>query len=1568
MDELQSDRAADARAARFDGDPAAPRDARARLPVVAIGGGAGGAAALEKFLAATAPDCGMAFVVILQRAPDEEDPALVERLQAATAMPVQRVGQRATLASGHVYLADGGHALELRDAELLRGEPIDGRGRRVAFDLFLRALADSHGPSASAVLLSGADADGAIGLKRIKEQGGLTVAQDPAEAGQDAMPRAALATGMVDWVLPAAEMPARLLGYRRIERRLRLPPEDGPQPTEAPRPADGTDEAALREVLAFVRSRTGRDFSAYKRATTLRRIARRMQVCGVTELPEYLACLRSQPGEVTALLQDLLISVTNFFRDPEAFAALQTHLPALFAGKGPGEQVRVWVAACATGEEAYTIAMLLAEHAATLEAPPAIQVFATDLDEPAIQVARSGVYPSTIEADVSAERLTRFFVREHRGYRVRRHLRETVLFSLHDLLRDSAFSRLDLVSCRNLMIYLTRAAQVRLLETFHFALRAHGKLFLGTSESVEEGDPLFPVLDKKQRIYARRPAARPAPPLPSGPTTLTHWVDAHLRAGGAAAAEAPPAWRVAGPAEAGVESWSELHLKLLEQIAPPSLVVNAEHQIVHLSDSAGRFLQFGAGEPTSNLLRQVDPALRIELIAALSQAAQHGKTAEVANARFVLDGAPRRVTIRVTPVPELSPSFTLVAFHVQPAGPEGTAEGPAAGAGADGFEPSGTAHDPMAVRLDREIERLNARLRDTVEQYETSTEELQASNEELQAMNEELRSATEELETGREELQSVNEELSTVNQELKSKVEELGSANSDMQNLMDATSIPTVFVDRELRISGYTPAAVPVFNLIPTDTGRPLTDLRTELDFPTLGADAARVLERLAPVEREISHADGSWYSVRMLPYRTIDNRIGGVVFTLLDITARRRVEMALRASEERLRLIVENAREYAIFSCDPERRVTSWNSGAERLLGYRESEVLGLSADLIFTPEDIAAGVPAREAGTALVAGRAGDDRFHQRKDGTLFWASGTMMPMRDDSARVVGFVKILRDQTDARRVQQALERSRSELLQAWHENEVARREAELQKEHLAALFTQAPAPICILRGPEHRVEFANHHMCRLWGTEQDEVVDKPIFEAVPGLRRAAFKDLLDGLTRTGVAQVGKEVPALLDRQDNGTLEEVYLNFTYAPLRGIDGRVDGVLVIAFDVTDEIRAREQMSELHEAAQAAGRAKDDFLAMLGHELRNPLAPLRTALLLLRRQAADKPVDPLLDVAERQAGNLARIVDDLLEAARITEGKIDLRLERIDLTASVHQALAATREFLTAHLHRVELSLPDEPLFVQADPVRMEQVIVNLLNNAGKYTPPGGRIEIALRRFGDAVELRVTDNGIGIPEDLRPRLFQLFQQGVRNLSREEGGLGIGLSVVRRLVELHGGKVEALSDGPGRGSSFIVRLPLAAASAGKPPEATPSPPETEATKAAAAAATPLRVLVVDDNRDAGDTLAMLVESMGHEVRLAGDGLQAIRVCVEWGPQAVFLDIGLPGMDGYEVARELRARLPKEAMPRLIAVTGYGQDRDREKTRAAGFDDHLVKPADFTVIASILNSVAADAAGARD
>jgi len=1096
-----------------------------KVPLVGLGGSAGSIEALQAFFGAMPPRSGLAFVVVIHLAPDHES-ALAEVIQCCTRMNVVQVHERLVVQPDTVYVIPPARVLQAEGAELKLTDLPEGRARHVVIDVLFRTLADSHGAHAAAVVLSGLAGDGAIGIKRVKERGGLTVAQDPEQAQHGSMPRTAIQTGMVDWVLPVEDMPARLLQYFRLEQAVMLPPEEPPAEAGQAQPPS---ESELRDVLNFLRTRTGRDFTQYKRATVLRRLGRRMQVNGVDNLGAYLTCLRTRPGECSELLQDLLISVTNFFRDADCFQALEQELPGIFEGKGPNDVVRAWVIACATGEEAYSVAMLLAEYARTLQAPPLLQVFATDLDHVAVQSAREGVYPAAIDADLSPERTRRFFLKEHHGYRVRRELRESVLFSVHDVLNDSPFSRVDLVTCRNLLIYLNREAQQRVLQTIHFALVPHGRLFVGSSETVDDANPLFSVLDKKHRIYVQRPAPRAALPLAQVASTLTRSAEAQYRSAGAmvagAAFELPAGGlSVAAPVRERREGerpgWADTHLQLLERLAPPSVLVDGQYEIVHLSPSAGRFLQFAGGEPSRNLLRAVQPEVRIELRAALSQAAQEGIEVEVSPLALTVAGGSVVASLRVVPAHEAGQSLFLVLFEVRQ------------GAENEAAREARLQADPLARHLDAEIDRLKAHLRETVEQYEASAEELKASNEELQAMNEELRAATEELETSREELQSINEELTTVNYELKTKVEQLSVSNSDMQNLMDATRIATVFLDRDLRIMRFTPTAVSLFNLLPGDIGRPLSNMASALDYPELTADAARVLQTLVPVEREVGQANGNWFLARLMPYRTADDRIAGVVFTFIDISERKQAEEvrmwlsavvsstsdaiisfapdetilswnsgaqrlfgyapheaigqplsmllpedseeharmlaeiaaggnvgnfetvrrrrdgalvhvaitaspikdndaqvvagtalardigaqraaaeALRQSEERLRMIIENAVEYAIFSTDLQRRVTTWNSGAQRLLGWTEAEALGQPADMIFTPEDRAAAAPAHEARTALAEGRASDERMHLRKDGSLFRGTGTMMLMRNQAGEAVGYVKILRD-----------------------------------------------------------------------------------------------------------------------------------------------------------------------------------------------------------------------------------------------------------------------------------------------------------------------------------------------------------------------------------------------------------------------------------------------------------------------------------------------------------------------------------------------------------------------------
>jgi two-component system CheB/CheR fusion protein len=994
-------------------------------PMVGLGGSAGSIKALADFFRVMPTDSGMIFVVILHLSPTHES-TLAELLSRSTKMPVVQAHNSQKVEANHVYVIPPGKFLTTVNGTLRLSELKSDSGRRVAVDLFFRSLADTHGPHASAIVLSGADGDGAIGIKRIKERGGLTIAQDPDEAEYAGMPRASISTGMVDWVLEVSEIPRRLLEYHQLEKRLRLPPEEGPPIAPAQKPTDDESEAALRDALVFLRMRTSCDFSYYKRATILRRIGRRMQVCGVDNLPAYAIFLRTHPGEAGALLQDLLISVTNFFRDREAFHALEERIPEMFRGLTGSDALRVWVPACATGEEAYSIAILLLEHAQKVDVAPTLQVFACDLDNNAIQVARAGHYPEAITADVSEERLRRFFVKEHTGYRVRRELREMVLFATHDLLKDAPFSRMDLISCRNLLIYLNSNAQDRVFDTFHFALKPEGKLFLGSSEAVDDNSPLFRVLDKKHRIYARQPAVRNGLPVPTGPSTLLRAMEAH------ASAEAAPVVHGKGfvPTSAvpfnrmpmqqfDRTALAEMHFRLLERLAPPSVVVNAEYEIIHLSEHAGRFMQFAGGEPTVNLLRVIHPSLRVELRTALFRAAETKETVETPGVPSEVEGRTCLVDIRVSSAHEIAPGFLLLTLEMRDARLK------VESADTVSAQP---APEPVVRHLERELETVKSRLRDTVEQYEASTEELKASNEELQAMNEELRSATEELETSREELQSINEELTTVNLEMKGKMDELAHANSDLQNLMASTSIATVFLDRELAITRYTPSAVDLFHLIPSDVGRPLAHLKHQLEYPGLIPDAEQVLQTLVPIEREVS-SNGDWYLARLQPYRTLEDHIAGAMLTLVNVTERKRATEALRESEERLRVLIESAKGYAIFTTDENRKVSSWNAGAEAMIGYSEREIVGQSADILFTSEDRANGDPEREMELAREEGRAGNERWHARKNGTAFYGSGSVMPLRDKSGDLRGFVKIMRDLTGSKKAQEQVESQMDEL-----------------------------------------------------------------------------------------------------------------------------------------------------------------------------------------------------------------------------------------------------------------------------------------------------------------------------------------------------------------------------------------------------------------------------------------------------------------------------------------------------------------------------------------------------------
>jgi two-component system, chemotaxis family, CheB/CheR fusion protein len=993
--------------------------------LVGLGASAGGLEPLKQFFEMMPPDTGLAFVVIIHLSPEHAS-SLAELLQNRTRMPVRQVTEPVRVEPNRVYVIPPDKNLVMMDGHIALTGREGEAAKQVPVDLFFRTLAETYKHRAFAAVLSGAGTDGSVGVRSVKEAGGVCIAQDPREAEYEGMPRSAIESGAVDFVLPVADIPGKIVSLKRNAESIQLPaPEEGAR--------NDLHEGELRELLALLRARTRHDFSSYKRATLLRRVERRLQVTESPDIAAYLGHVRRHPEELQGLLRDLLISVTNFFRDPETFGVMASQvMPRLLNSKGPGDQVRVWVPGCATGEEAFSLAMLLAEQSDLRAHAPAVQVFATDIDERAIATARASVYPDTIAADVSPERLKRFFMREGEYYRVRREIREMVLFAPHNVLRDPPFSKLDLVSCRNLLIYLNRQIQDRVLEIFNFALRADGYLLLGSSETADGVPALFAPTSKKHRIYQRVRAPGAQMFAPALPVT-----------GHRAAQARPHAPLTPLPDNF---TFGELHFRLLEAYAPPSVLVTADYEIVHLSEHAGRYLRFAGGEPTRNLLRSVHPDLRLELRTLLLGAAQAGEP-RAGSAAVKFDGGGEHVvTLDVRPVspPHSTPGFMLVLFkEAEEPAPRRAAEVVAAARAAPASQIEEAIH-----RFESELERTREQLRATVEEYETSTEELKASNEELQAMNEEMRSASEELETSKEEVQSLNEELTTVNNELKEKIEEVTLVNSDLINLMASIEIGTLFLDRHLRLTRYTPRVKEFFNIIPGDAGRPLAHITHRLGYDGLTEDAESVLRDPRTIEREVPAPDGRWLLARLAPYRTAEDKINGVVITFVDITDHRSAERKLRESEERLRLVVETAEDYAIIITDPEGRVVSWNKGAERMFGYSEPEMRGRPAALIFTPEDRAAGVPEREMRTADERGSASDERWHLRKDGTLFYVSGVMAALRDGHTN--GYAKIARDLTSQKRVQDELQRAWEELDQRVQErtSELAEANAALREE----------------------------------------------------------------------------------------------------------------------------------------------------------------------------------------------------------------------------------------------------------------------------------------------------------------------------------------------------------------------------------------------------------------------------------------------------------------------------------------------------------------------------------------
>jgi len=957
------------------------------FPIVGIGASAGGLAAFEAFFSGMPVDIdpGMAFVLVQHLAPDHKS-ILTELIRRYTRMQVFEVEDGMEVQINCAYIIPPNRDMALLNGTLQLFEPENPRGRRLPIDFFFRSLAQDQHERSIGVVLSGTGSDGALGVRAIKGEGGMVMAQTLESTEYDGMPHSAIATGTVDFELSPAEMGAQLIAYTAHAF--------GKQPIPAPLPVK--TESALKKIFILLRAQTSQDFSQYKPATIQRRIERRMAVHQIETMDDYVKFIQQTPEEVEALFRDMLIGVTNFFRDPEAFSVLEEQIiPKLFLGKGADVAIRVWVPGCSTGEEAYSLAILLAERQEVLKKYFKVQVFATDIDSNAIAIARAGIYPASIASDITPERLVRFFETEpgESTYRIHKGIRDMLVFSEQSVIKDPPFSKLDMVSCRNLLIYLGGALQKKIIPMFHYALKSGGYLFLGTSETVSEFGDLFDTKDRKQKIFQSKGGlfddhlvARFLPPISAIDETLP---------------------RVTRKTAVGnIQPLRELtEQALLQQVVQAGVLVNAEGDILYLHGHTGMYLELPPGvSSNNNILKMAREGLRHDLSNALNKVMKTGETVCCPALRVKTNGGFSAVKLIVRPVAvaqtaaPASPMYLVILELVQ--------EQVGSDQKAVTVIQAGVDVDARITNLQRELRVKDEYLQSTCEELETSNEELKSSNEEMQSVNEELQSTNEELETSKEELQSVNEELTTVNNELQTKVADLSRSEIDMNNLLSGTGIATVFVDHQLRLLRFTPTATQIINLIRSDIGRPVAHTVTNLiGYTTLTADIKAVLTTLTPREAELQTAVGRWFKMRIQPYRTLENVIEGAVLTFMDITDMMKLreevmktQTLLLANEERLRVAL-NTTSMVLFNQDTGLRYTWFYNPSPR---FKSDKTIG-KTDAELLPAEEAALLTALKQ-QVLESGKGVRQNVQMTLEDKANVYNLTIKPLRDAVGAIVG------------------------------------------------------------------------------------------------------------------------------------------------------------------------------------------------------------------------------------------------------------------------------------------------------------------------------------------------------------------------------------------------------------------------------------------------------------------------------------------------------------------------------------------------------------------------------------
>ncbi len=1444
-------------------------------PVVAVGIGssAGGLEALKALLPGLPRGKGFTYVAAQHLDPTHPS-MLAEILGQASDLPVIIAADGDVLLADRLYLLPPAHdCIAVRDGTLRLREDVPSTAPRHTIDILLAALAQAYGAQAAGIILSGSGTDGLNGARAIKAAGGVVIAEDPTAAAHPGMPEAVINAHLADLVRPPTEIGVALgdIGERSLARgpaNIAVAPKDELQ--------------ALLDVLV---KKTGFDFHQYKEGTVTRRIQRRMAVHKLGQLGDYRALVARSETEGELLLKDIFISVTGFFRDEAMFRALPAVLTSIIERKPADEPVRMWIAGCATGEEAFSIAMLLAETDGKRLAGRQVQIFATDIDDSAIAAARKSIYVAQDVKDIPEALLAKYFIRIDGVYQVGKSLRDKVIFTRHDLMRDPPFRHVDLISCRNVLIYFKRPLQERLIRLFHYGLNPGGVLVLGQSESIGSSTELFEVVDQGAKIFSRDGEAPTLPAAVPVPDLAARVQDAR------------------SPALVSSLSLERLFADLLMGgYAPAGVLVNGRMQIEHIRGDVSRFLRLPQGDANLSVMDMLVPALRLEVRLVLQKAQREKVTIRGHGIEIEAPAGICRITPVAIPTPAsaVQPPLTLLLFEQQ--------------ALADiGQKPASPEDDEPAIRL-RELEQELAATRDhlqtSIQELETSNEELQSINEEFQSTSEELQSSNEELQTTNEELQSTNEELQTVNDELKAKTEELGAANVDLQNILNTALSGIVVLDRELRVTRYSAASKDVFKLWPTSIGKPLATTESTFDLSILSAEIDQAMKTSRQVDRDLQLGD-RLFAIRLIPFREDGDKASGLIIVFQDETEKRLAE----ADARRLAAVVRDSND-AVTLQTLDGQILSWNRGAERMYGYDEAEALAMNIRKII-PEDRRDEAEARVEATVRGEDSGSFETVRLTRDGQRIDVSLAFTLLRDDRGQP-----------------QAI---------ATTERDISKRKHEEQR--FRALLDSAPDATIVVNG-KGEIELANAQMVELFGYSRDELLGMPVRRLVPKRYQAAHEVHVEeyfahphvrpagqGLEIYGRARDGREFPidvSLSPIKPNGEM------LVSAAIRDITGQkeIEEQLRRSRDELEQ-RVAERTRELEAKQEQLVQAqKMEVVGQLTGGIAHDFNNLLTAIIgNLERLGAWHEGDERSAKAISQAEEAAELGAQLTSRLLAFSRRQPLDPEVVDLNALVLEMGDLLQRTLGETIH-INTTLDPELQKTRTDPGQLQNALLNLCLNARDAMPEGGEMTIETAGKltietanveidrnaaeshrdvmpGSYVRLSVTDTGIGMPPDVRDRVFEPFFT-----TKEAGaGTGLGLSMVYGFAKQSGGHVLIDSE-PGLGTTVSLYLPRidddpCAVDADEEDEA--SPPARGET-----------VLVVEDDARVRRVTVNRLRELGYQVLEAKDGPAALqRLQQSPGIDLLFTDLVMPGgMTGRQLAGEVRQRRPEI---KILYTSGY-------------------------------------------